>query len=186
MKTTLKTIMWVLIVIVAIFTIISVGTIIQKKKDARPFNQYDFPSTLVVANATEYDRIDTLCLYLAHHITGLDTINLIITYIPEHVNEGEMEFYGMIQMLPFQKNQFVLLLNRNQMSLSKLKETLSHEFVHVRQYISGDLVMYPLYAIWKGEDIYFGEVDYEDRPFEIEAFGNQRKITKELNKLLYE
>ena len=176
----------VLITIVAIFTIITIITIVQKKRDARPFNHYDFSESLAVNNMTDYDKVDTLSLYLAHQILGLDTLNLIVVYIPEHINEGETEYYGIVQQLPFKKNQFIILLNKNKMSLTKLKETLSHEFVHIQQYISGDLVVYPLYAIYKGEDVYLKEIDYEDRPFEKDAFSKQHKYKRELDKLLYD
>ena len=185
MEKTLKVVMWIVIAAVAVMTIIAVGGLIQKRRDARPFASYEFPETVVVENSTNY-RADTICMHLAHSILELDTINLILVYIPEHVNDGDMEFYGIVQMLPFKQNQFIILLSRKGMSLSKLKETLAHEFVHIRQYISGDLVVYPLYAVWKGEDVYLKEVPYEDRPFEKDAFRNQGKYLKQLNKALYE
>jgi len=178
-----------LIILLVVFLIIGALislVVIQKKRDARPFNTYDFPSTLVVQNATTYDRADTICLYLAHQILGLDTMELMIVYIPEHINSGEMEFYGMIQQIPFGKNQFLILLNKDRVSLTRLKEILSHEFVHMDQYISGDLKLYPGFAIYKGEDVYFGETEYEDRPFEKEAFALQGKFVKKLNKFLYD
>ena len=175
----------ILVIIVAAFTIYATIGIVQKKMDARPFNHYDFPETMIVSNATEYDAADTISLYLAHHVLGLDTINLIFAYIPENLQEGEMEFYAFVQYLPFKKNQFLILLDKEEMSLSRLKKTLSHEFTHIDQYLRGDLVLYSNYAIWKGEDIYYGEVDYIDRPFEKEAFRDQGWINKDLNKYLY-
>lgn len=186
MKKTLHIVLWVILSAVLIFTIIGILELVQKKKDARPFNQYDFPSTLVVENSTQYDKADTICLYLAHQVLGLDTLNLIIVYIPEVVQPKEMELYGIVQYIPFKPNQFLILLNRDKMSLTKLKETLSHEFVHIDQYLSGDLVVYPLFAIYKGEDVYLKEVPYEERPFEKEAFAIQGKFYKKLNKLLYD
>jgi hypothetical protein len=179
-------VIWAILAVLLVFSLFFSIYLIQKKRDARPFNTYDFPSTLVVENATEYDRADTLCLYLAHQILGLDTINLILVYIPEHINDGETEFYGIIQYLPFRPNQFLILLNKNNLSLGKLKETLAHEFVHVDQYLRGDLQIYPLYAVWKGEEISFLETKYEDRPFEKEAFANQGSFVRKLNKFLYD
>lgn len=184
MEKTLKVIMWIVVVAVAVMTLIAIAHLVQKKQEARPFAPYEFPETIVVENSTNY-RADTICMHLAHSILELDTINLILVYIPEHVNEGEMEFYAIVQYLPFKKNQFLILLNRDRLSLGKLKMALSHEFVHIDQYLRGDLSLYPKYAIWKGEDIYFGEVPYEDRPFEKEAFANQGKYLKQLNKFLY-
>jgi hypothetical protein len=185
MEKTLKVVMWILIAVVAVMTIFAVGTIIQKKRDARSFAPVEFPETIVVENSTNY-RADTICMHLAHNILGLDTFNLIIVYIPEVLNEGEMEYYAIVQYLPFKKNQFLILLNRDGLSLSKLKMALSHEFVHIDQYLRGDLVLYPLFAVWKGEDVYLMETPYEERPFEKEAFQYQGKYLKQLNKVLYD
>ena len=184
MEKTLKVIMWVVIAVVAVMTIIAVAQLVQRKMESRPFASYDFPETIVVENSTNY-KADTICMHLAHSVLGLDTINLMLAYIPEHINEGGEEFYGIVQMLPFRPNQFLILLSREGMSFQLLKQTLSHEFVHIHQYISGDLVVYPLYVIWKGEDVYLKEVPYEERPFEKDAFDNQGKYLKKLNKVLY-
>jgi hypothetical protein len=185
MKKTLSVVMWVVLAAVAVMTIIAVIGIIQKKMESRPFAHYDFPETIVVENSTNY-KADTICMYLAHSVLGLDTANIMIVYIPEHLNEGQIEFYGIVQYLPFKKNQFLILLTREGMSLEFLKEVLSHEFVHIDQYLRGDLVMYPLFAIWKGEDVYLMETPYDERPFEKEAFKTQGKYLKQLNKVLYE
>ena len=174
-----------LMTIVTIFTIIAVIVLVQRKLDERSFTYYDFPDTMTVSNSTDVKVADTISLYLAHHVLAIDTIDLIFAYIPEDDNNEEQEFYAFIQRLPFQKNQFIILLNREEISLSELKKFLSHEFIHIDQHVRGDIVMYPNFAIWKGEDIYFGEVAYGDRPFEQEALKWQGKIKRQLNKHLY-
>jgi len=185
-KTEKKSSIGIIAIVIAVLVLIVGIIVLQKKKDARPFNHIEVPLTIVVENATDYDKADTISMYIANRIFDIDTLNLMIVYIPEHLNEGEMELYGIVQHIPFKKNQFIILLNRKNISLSKLKEILSHEFVHISQYISGDLVVYPNYAVWKGEDIYFGEVAYKDRPFEKEAFKYQGGVMSKLNKMLYE
>jgi len=162
-----------------------IGMIVwQKKQDARPFNQFDFPETVEVVNHTDF-KADTMSMVLAHEILGLDTLNLVITYIPDHINSDELVFLGMIQQIPFKPNQFVLLLKKR-MSFSQLKTVLSHEFVHIGQYIYGDLTVYPEYATYAVDTIVFIEVKYKDRTFEKEAFKQQGRMLKKLNRLLYE
>ena len=172
---------WIVLIVVLVIAFF-VGIIVwQKKQDARPFNHYDFPETIQVMNATDY-RADTICMLLANEILGMDTLNMTIAYMPV-IKTKDTEFYGVIQHLPFKPNQFVLLLKKS-MSLSKLKETLSHEFVHVGQYVYGDLVLYPSYAVYAGDTVTF-DVEYKDRPFEKDAFKQQTRINKELKELLY-
>ena len=122
-----------ILILVVFVAVIALLVVIQNKRDNRSFNYNEFPSTLVIENNTEH-RSDTMCLYLLQ-MFNVDTANIIIVYIPEHLNDGEMEFYGIVQHIPFKKNQFVILLNKK-LSITKLKETLYHEFVHIEQYIS--------------------------------------------------
>jgi len=175
---------WIVLAIVAVVSLIVWLIVWQNKRDDRPFNQYDFPETINITNTTDHDRADTMCMVLANKILDLDTLNMIIVYIPEVINEGEMEFFGIVQHIPFKTNQFVLLLNPK-MSMSSLMETLSHEFVHIGQYIYGDLEVYPKYAKYAGDSIVFADVMYHNRTFEIEAFSQQSRINKELKRLLW-
>jgi hypothetical protein len=183
MKKSLLILMWVLVAAVAVMTVIALWNHIEKKKEARPFSQWDFPQSYNIENSTDY-RADTICLHLAQ-LLELDTLNIIIVYIPEHVEDKDIEFSAFIQQLPFKKNQFLLMIKRDGISFSELKNILSHEFIHIQQYTSGDLVAYTNFVIYKGEDVYLKEVPYAERPFEIDAFAKDGKLLKSLNAVLY-
>jgi len=179
---------WVWIIIAAI--IVLVGFIIfinvrQKKLDARPFNVYEYPETIKIINGTEFSKADTIILSLAHQVFKFDSVQILLYYIPDHLNSGEMEFYGIVQQTPFDKNKFLILVNRK-LDLTDLFTTLSHEFVHIDQYKRGDLEIIGKYAVWQGDTLDMTQVKYETRPFEKEAFGNQRVIAKEVKEFLYE
>jgi len=115
----------------------------------------------------------------------MDTIEILLYYIPDHLNSGEMEFYGIVQQTPFDKKKFLILVNKK-LDLSDLFSTLSHEFIHIDQYHRGDLGIIGKYAVWKGDTLDMTEVKYETRPFEKEAFAKQTAIKKEVKELLYE
>ena len=51
----------------------------------------------------------------------------------------------------------------------EILKTLAHEFVHIKQYVEGDLN--DSQTEWKGEAIDSDAVDYYSLPWEIEAFG---------------
>ena len=51
----------------------------------------------------------------------------------------------------------------------EILKTLAHEFVHIKQYVEGDLN--DSQTEWKGEAIDSDAMDYYSLPFEIEAFG---------------
>jgi len=177
---------WIIVaVLILLIGFVVLMNIRQRKLDARPFVVYEYPESLTVTNGTSFSKADTIVLSLAHQIFKIDTLDILIYYIPEHINSGEIEFYGIVQQTPFDKKKFLILVNRK-MNLSKLFETLSHEFVHINQYDEGSLSIDGKYAIWKGDTINMLEMKYDARPFEREAFAKQTQISKELKKLLYE
>ena len=51
----------------------------------------------------------------------------------------------------------------------EILKTLAHEFVHIKQYVEGDLN--DSQTEWQGEAIDSDSMDYYSLPFEIEAFG---------------
>ena len=53
----------------------------------------------------------------------------------------------------------------------EILKTLAHEFVHIKQYVEGDLN--DSQTEWKGEAIDSDAVDYYSLPFEIDAFGKE-------------
>ena len=173
----------VLVVIVAILTIIAIITHLQKKRDTRPFNYRTFPESIMITNGTDF-RADTIAMILAYDIFDIDEIDLKIYYLPEQDDESEIEFFGFVQQLPFGEHKYLILLNRK-MSFEKMKEVLSHEFVHIDQYERGDLIVSGKTYIWKGEP---GEITVYDTtlPFEREAFKSQYNVKKELDRYLYE
>jgi len=183
MKKALLIFMWVILAAVAVMTVIAIRNHIIKKQSMTYFAPMNFPESYDVQNNTDY-RADTVSLYLAH-LLELDTLNLIIVYIPEHVENKDIEFSAFIQQLPFKKNQFLLMIKREGISFSELKNVLAHEFIHIQQYTSGDLVAYTNFVIYKGEDVYLKEVPYDERPFEIDAFAKDGKLLKSLNSVLY-
>lgn len=59
--------------------------------------------------------------------------------------------------------------------------TLAHEIVHVRQYVTEELVDKNSYCLWKGKRYEAVEVDTEDyytSPWEIDAYGRQVGLYK--------
>ena len=64
-----------------------------------------------------------------------------------------------------------------------LMRTLIHEFIHIYQYVAGDLRQEHIDGlgprmIWKGEDL--THLDYNDRPWEIEAHSLEDTLYKEM------
>jgi hypothetical protein len=63
---------------------------------------------------------------------------------------------------------------------------MSHEFLHIKQYDSQRLKLIETgKVVWLGDTIDVVTIDYNSRPWEIEAFKEQRSFRDSLEKVLY-
>jgi len=182
MKNKFVLVFFSIILIIAIFIVL--WNIKENRFYNRPFIKYKYPETIKVHNGTNFSKADTIILTLANQIFKIDTAEIFIYYVPEHLNSESMQFYGIVQQSEFDNKKFIIFVNKK-LSTKDLLETLSHEFVHIDQYDRGDLKIIGNYFIWKGDTVDMRDVKYEYRPFEKEAFSKQSYITKKLVKLLY-
>ena len=72
--------------------------------------------------------------------------------------------------------EYTILLNKDLLNDNlELFRTVCHEMVHVAQYVKMDLIHLPGYKYsWKGSIM--ESMEYEDRPWEIEAFKYEEKF----------
>lgn len=100
-----------------------------------------------VENALEFLDIDTL---------EDATIRIKFTKTPDGIEaecEGDLTdvFIDVNETMPF----------------LKMLRALSHELIHARQFLSGELS--EDMTVWKEDGVDYSETEYEDQPWEIEA-----------------
>lgn len=68
-------------------------------------------------------------------------------------------------------------------SLRYIISTLAHEMVHVKQFVRNELIDLPStnynVSVFKNKKYNLNRVAYYDQPWEIEAFGRERGLTRE-------
>lgn len=80
--------------------------------------------------------------------------------------------YRTEEVLPY----FIVGLETNEEADEDPLTVLAHEMVHVKQYVTGELVDHGKYCSWKGDKYEEFEADSEQyffSPWEVEAFGMQ-------------
>lgn len=97
------------------------------------------------------------------------------------VDYSDEEMIGAAQIL-YHKGVAVITMNTTQCETDDELELLAHEMVHLRQYVTGELVddFVTGLVIWKGV-AYDAPADasswaYWNSPWELEAFGRQRGL----------
>ena len=62
--------------------------------------------------------------------------------------------------------------------MNEMEHTIMHEMVHVKQYVTKELVQLRDVYVWK--NVAFGKyhTDYRHRPWEIEAYNKEEQLVK--------
>jgi len=150
----------------------------------RVINDIVVPETIEVINFTELKNIETITKALAYKIFEFDEIRIRLNYLPDIFSTGDIDLLGVVQRVVFEAHSYQIFFNKN-LNQDILRKILSHEFVHIDQYESGDLQIVKTEYIWKGKPGSMLDVKYKYRPFEIDARRRQWAIMKDLKKVLY-
>jgi len=177
-----KTIFIIIGVIIGLALIIFLLTKIPK----RQFNTFEFPDTMIVEDHTNTRMSDTITMVMLNKILGYDTIEIHIYPMPDVFDDDDIEYIAFIAQVPFQQYKYTIFL-QPRAGFGKMMGAISHELIHLKQYESGLLQLLPDNSgyIWEGDTVMAGDVDYFDRPYEIEAHNEGQKLQRELKKILY-
>jgi hypothetical protein len=131
-----------------------------------------------IAN-TNYDTVISLAL----DKLGITGINVRILPLSK---KAKLEFDGELKAhLRYKDNQFYLYTDF--LYNSEAIDILSHEAIHVQQYLSKDFIYQDIIAkaYWKGEEVDLDKIPYEKRPWEVEAFKKQWYVSEKVYDDLY-
>lgn len=113
-------------------------------------------------------------------------------YLPRHklsiwVNHRGLKREGIVgsctvEDCDYRPREFKIEM-QTQLPKSEYIKTLLHELQHVLQHVRGDLRDKRGIRCWKGIDC--SELDYEDQPWEQEAYEKQEELYVDYNKFLY-
>lgn len=104
-------------------------------------------------------------IYVGLDILKIDSATVLIKPLIDNL---EYEAY-----VDGKDRQYIIYINEK--SKNDFFKILSHEIIHIKQYYFSELIINGVYVIWMGEYFEYEYLDYEDRPWENEAYlkGNQ-------------
>ena len=185
--------------IIGIILLILIGFILFKKSfrdrlkfkinigtyQEQPFKQFDIETTNMVANRTEDNYLDSV-VYVGLNELGMDSLAVTIRPITEDVKQ-QFDSEGTLKAhILGRDRQYIIFLD--DMGRDESIKVLSHELIHLRQYVTKKLVLHKNEVVWDGEIISeyrVSELKYDDRPWEIEAFAEQRQLENKIRNILY-
>lgn len=177
MKINWKTILIVSIVLVVIGLLI----LLVKNQQETHFKPVELSLNNTVINNGVPKYMDTV-ISISLDVANIKGINLVLDKLSD---DAKNQFSGgdLKAHMRYAYNYFYLFTDNHDRNESI--EVFSHEVIHVQQYNSNDLIYDGVRVFWKGQEYNLSDIEYNDRPWEKEAFEKQGEISKQVKNLLY-
>ena len=169
------------IVVGVILLIILLFLILRTNSGEKPFNQVQLKGNNFVHNEKFPTYYDTI-LNVAMSEAGLSGYNVIMRELSDGARsqfDGELKAH-----IRYENGDFYLFTQP--MGKNEAIEVLSHEVIHMLQYTSGNLSYSNGNVTWMGEVLELNSKEYEQRPWETEAFQKQSQLIGMVKESLWE
>lgn len=146
--------------------------------------------TNFIVNNTNQKYLDTTLL-VALSVANIHGKTIVIENMTEELmkkfrDDGGVHLSAAVIGDP-SGNQFLLFVDG--FSHRSAIKVMAHEVIHIMQYSSGRLKVIPnLGVIWESDTISFDllyNLNYRDRPWEMEAFDGESELSSLTEKILY-
>lgn len=181
MKTKIKKYAWIIsLILLFIFGIYKLYT-----RKERTFKIVQIDKNNFIQNKTDKPYLDSI-VHVGMNELGINGTYIIIRSLTK---ETKKQFSTDIELKAYIKGlgkQYVIWVD--DMGRDETITVLSHELIHLRQYYNGKLVVSDGLIKWNNQIIPVNElstIEYNVRPWEIEAFQEQRYLDIDIRKVLY-
>lgn len=174
----MKNIYKILLILLIILLIL---LIVKIKPSNEPFNRVTLTNDNSIENLVYPSYYDTI-LNVAMSQMNLSGNIVIIQPLSDNAKsqfDGELKAH--IRYFNGKFYLFTINLDRKDAI-----EVLSHEVIHMDQYTSGNLIYNNNGVTWMGETMDLNSKEYEQRPWENDAFKRQGDLINSIEKILYE
>jgi hypothetical protein len=125
-----------------------------------------------------YDTIVNVGLELA----GIEGVTVTIEELSDQAKQafsGELNAH--VRYLDGRFYLFIDPLNKR-----KAITVISHEIVHMRQYLDGTFKYDDGKITWNGQPYLLEDITYDDRPWETEAFQMESQLASQISEVVYQ
>jgi hypothetical protein len=145
----------------------------------KPFNKIDLPTDNVVNNTIFPKYYDTILVVAMDKMNIKNqTINVL-----RISNNAKIEGHDLKAHIRYYEGVFYLFINE----LNKFQciDVISHEVIHIEQYVSEDLKYENGVVLWENNTYELNLTEYSVRPWEEDAFKRQGELIKQVKNVLY-
>lgn len=145
------------------------------------FNQVELSDNNFVTNNLGFEFYDTI-ISIGLDEAGIKGANVVVSELSstakDQFSSGELKAH--VRLF---NGTFYLFLDKY--DRKEAIEVISHEIIHMVQYNNGQLVYENNELYWEGEKYDLENLDYENRPWERDAFSNQSGLYSKVYNKLY-
>jgi predicted metallopeptidase len=145
------------------------------------FNQVELSNNNIITNSEGIAFYDTI-ISVGLDYAGIYGVNVVVSELTDGAKEqfssGELKAH-----VRYFNGVFYLFLDK--FNRREAIEVISHEIIHIIQYNSGQLVYENSELYWEGQKYDLENMDYENRPWEREAFSRETDLGMKVYNELY-
>lgn len=172
---------WKLIAGVLVCLLVTTVLITTVNGEDKPYNQVELSLDNGVFNNTDFQYYDT-ALSVGLEQAGIKGINVTVSPLSDR---AKAQFDGSLKAhIRYWEGHYYLFIA--DLDRTEAIEVISHEIVHIQQYQSGELTYDNQTGdvVWK-DRLYTLETNYDDRPWEQDAFSKQSDLIGRVTNILY-
>jgi hypothetical protein len=168
------------IVIGVILLVVFVLLISRLKFEDKPFNQVELSVYNKIVNnvcPTYYDTVLSV---------ALEQMGIIgQTIVVNKLTDGAKSNFDGVLKAHVRYHDGIFYLFTEEFNRKESIEVLCHEVIHIQQYTSNFLTFEDGFVIWFDEPIELNSREYEQRPWELDAFNREGDLIKLVENILY-
>lgn len=171
----------ILIITSFIILLTSIGFLVFSAKGEEPyFNQVELSQNNSIANSLSIAYYDTI-LSVGLDRAGLSGLFVVIYPLSDAAKDNFKNSELKAHVRHANETFYIFI---DELDREEAIKVISHEIIHIEQYHSGRLDYYDNKIFWQNGEYELDRMEYDDRPWEIEAFMREGELSSGISKVL--
>jgi len=170
----------IVIIVIGLITLLIIKT--SKKEPEKYFNSVKFNSVNYVNNNTDKNYYDTI-IKVGLEKLNLRDVSVLITPLSPSIKSSLGDNYELKAHLRENGDEYVLFID--DVSREESITIISHELIHLKQYLTKELVYSNGIVYWQKKEFVLNDIGYGDRPWETDAFNKEPELSSKIKSVLY-
>lgn len=172
----------IIIISIILLVILIFLTIFKADAEDKPFSQVQLSENNTVVNNIHPKYYDTI-ISVSLDQSGLKGLVIVVNEL-----RSESKDNSGLDKLNAHVREFngVFYLFMEEFDRMKAIEIICHEVIHINQYYSGQLKYSDESLLWNDEIFLLNEIEYDSRPWELDAYEKGTILSKNVTSVLYQ